>query len=325
MSIYLGVDGGGTKTKFLMCDETGAYLASSIQPTCHYLQCGLDGVTKVMKDGLQDCLNQANLQVMDITHAFVACAGYGDIEPDNPKIEAAVKKAFSAFPYVIGNDTENALAGSLAGQPGINVIAGTGSIGLGKNEEGAMMRSGGWHHFFGGDEGSAYWIACKLILHFTRQSDGREPRTALYTYIKDYYKFTYDSDILTLTIDTYQYDRTKIAAMSQRVFELANMRDPIALQIFDEAAKELSDMIISIYHGLSFTSSSIPISYSGGVFKSGDFILQPLQNYVSILPSFTLHAPLLSPDAGSVLLAMKQDGCIINNDIIANLKQAAQI
>lgn len=325
MNIYLGVDGGGTKTKFLMCDERGTYLASSVQPTCHYLQCGLDGVTQVMKNGLQACLSQAQFQEADIRSVFVACAGYGDIEQDNPKIEAAVKKAFSAFPYVIGNDTENALAGSLAGKPGINVIAGTGSIGLGKDEAGNMMRCGGWHHFFGGDEGSAYWIACKLILHFTRQSDGREPKTALYAYIKDYYHFTHDSDILTLTIDTYQYDRTKIAAMSQHVYELANMQDPVALQIFKDAAKELSDMIISIYHGLSFTSSSIPISYSGGVFKSGDYILKPLQDYLSVLPSFTLHSPILPPDGGSVLLAMKQDGCMINQDIISNVKQASQI
>ena len=66
MNYYLGVDGGGTKTKFIISDAFGRVQAQSIQPTCHYLQCGLDGVTKVMQDGLYDCLNSSAIKVEQI-------------------------------------------------------------------------------------------------------------------------------------------------------------------------------------------------------------------------------------------------------------------
>lgn len=319
MNYYLGVDGGGTKTKFIISDEQGMILAISTQPTCHYLQCGFDGITNVMRTGLNECLKKSEIDEQDIASAFIACAGYGDIEKDNKRIQKAVQKAYPTIPHIIGNDTENALAGSLAGGYGINVIAGTGSIGLGKNEHQEMLRCGGWHHSFGGDEGSAYWIACKLILHFTRQSDGREERTELYDYIRKEYQLKEDSDILDLCVVQWDFDRTKIAAMSRSVYELAKRQDPIAIAIFQEAAKELADIIRTIYRKLNFTSSTIPVSYSGGVFQSKHFILDPLRQELSSLPSLQLCEPILSPDSGSIILAMQQDHLTITPAILHNL------
>lgn len=320
MNYYLGVDGGGTKTKFIICDANGVLQAQSIQPTCHYLQCGLKGVTSVMRDGLLECLNSCSVKAEQIAFAFIACAGYRDIEKDSPAIEEAVRNAYPNIPHMLGNDMENALAGSLAGAPGINVIAGTGSIGLGKNERKDMVRSGGWHHIFGGDEGSAYWIACRLIQHFTKQSDGREARTALYRTVKKEYQLQEDSDILTTCVVKWNFDRTRIAAMSQTVYTLACQKDSAAIEIFKEAAKELADIYLAIYRQLSFTSESIPVSYSGGVFKSGSYILEPLKDYLSVQPKLKLTAPILSPDAGSIILAMQCNGCLINEKIIENLR-----
>ena len=59
--------------------------------------------------------------------------------------------------YRCGNDMVCAWAGSLGGEDGINIVAGTGSIGYGERA-GASARAGGWGEVFG-DEGSAYWIA----------------------------------------------------------------------------------------------------------------------------------------------------------------------
>ena len=183
-----------------------------------------------------------------------------------------------------------------------------------------MCRSAGWHHIFGGDEGSAYWIACRLIQHFTKQSDGREPKTALYEAVKTQYHLQEDSDILTTCVVNWNFDRTRVAAMSQTVFTLAKQNDPVAMKIFQEAAKELADIYLAIYRHLPFTSKNIPVSYSGGVFKSGSYILEPLKEYLSIEPTLTLTAPILSPDAGSIILAMQYDNRLIDEKIIQNLR-----
>lgn len=318
MKYYLGIDGGGTKTKFTLCDENGVFITSSIQPTCHYLQCGLDGVTSVFNNGLNDCLEKANIQKKDIANVFAACAGYGDIEEDNPKIEQAVKKALNPIPFQVGNDTENALAGSLAGHPGINVIAGTGSIGMGLNEEGKLFRCGGWHHAFGGDEGSAFWLASNLLRLFTRQSDGRDKKTLLHSYMKETMGWNNDSDMLKECVVEWDYDRTKIASLAKHVSVLANQGDIHAIKLYEDAAKELGDIIETIYHEIK-TDKVVLVSYSGGVFNSGEFITDPLKERLCNI-NVTLIPPILTPDKGGVLLAMKQDSLKITPKITANLK-----
>ncbi|MEG0093854.1 MAG: BadF/BadG/BcrA/BcrD ATPase family protein [Erysipelotrichaceae bacterium] len=315
MKYYLGVDGGGTKTKFLLCDSTGKTLAESTQPTCHYLQCGLEGVTKVMKDGLTECVKISNVEISKI---FVSCAGYGDIENDNLKIKNAVSMAFPDITFRVGNDTENALAGALAGKIGINIIAGTGSIALGIDSTGKTYRSGGWHHIFGGDEGSAYWIACHLILEFTRQSDGRDEKTFLYHYLKEKLNIKDDSDILQICVNDWNFDRTKVAALAALAYQMAKNNDPHAIRIYKAAAKELSEIILAVKQNLIY-NKTVLVSYTGGVFKSEKFILNPLKNYLKN-NSIKIVEPLLQPDQGSVILAMQMDNLKIDDKIIHNLQ-----
>ena len=68
--------------------------------------------------------------------------------------------------------------GRSAGEDGINIVAGTGSIGYGERR-GKTARAGGWGEVFG-DEGSAYWIAVQGLNVFTRMSDGRLPKGSLH-------------------------------------------------------------------------------------------------------------------------------------------------
>lgn len=319
MTYYIGIDGGGTKTKFLLCDQKGIILAEDIQPTSHYFQCGLDGLATVIETGITNILTNTKLQPSDIATCFAAIPGYGDIEDDNEKIENAVLKGMKNIKFEIGNDTDNGLAGSLAGQPGINIIAGTGSIGLGLNKKGETLRCGGWHHIFGGDEGSAYWLACKMILEFTRQSDGRDEKTPLYFYLKEALNLNNDSDILVRTITEMEFDRTKIAKLASYLSELAKQEDKYALLFYKEAAKELFDIINTIRLNLNMDKEETSVSYSGGVFKSGRYILEPLADLFGGM-NVKIVAPILPPDAGSLLLALKLDNIPLTNEIIENLK-----
>lgn len=298
MNYYLGIDGGGTKTHFLLADENGNILAESIQPTCHYMQCGFDGVYEVLKNGADYCKKQAGITKINVV--FAACAGYGDIDQDCARIEEQVYKAFPGSIIRIGNDAENALAGSLGGECGINIIAGTGSIASGIDESGHFVRCGGWHHIFGGDEGSAYWIACKIIQEFTKQSDGRKPKTRLYHYLKEVLHLNNDSDILTLCVSEWDFDRTKIASLARYCSELADQQDEAALLILKEAASELAQIILATYEQLSL-KDPVTISYSGGVFHAGKYILDPLR---ACLPdTFQFLKPRYSPAEGALLLA----------------------
>lgn len=319
MRRYLSVDCGGTKTAFLLCEETGRAEASCMLGPGNYLVNGMEEVLGVLKDGVERLCVQAGIGQSDISHCFIALAGFKDIPEDVPEVTRVVQDAFPQMQVSLGNDTENALAGSLLGKVGVHIIAGTGSIGLGYDEQEQYIRSGGWHHLFGGDEGSGYWIGCKLLQHFTKQADGREEKSELYHYLMEKYSLGCAENILKLVIDQWKGERDKIAGLAKDAFELARREDPNALAVFRSSGRELASIIRSIYHRGSF-GSPLAVSYSGGVFKAMQYFREPLEEALSDIPHIFVE-PQLQPVEGGILLACKADGKEIEPDMVERLKE----
>ena len=316
---YIGVDGGGTKTEFIMADSNGNIVANIIKEKSHYLMIGFNGLEKIIHEGVHSCIETAGCKQSDIVFCAVCICGYGDVKSHDCLIEEAIDHALVEIPHQVYSDTFNAHRGSLVGKSGIHVIAGTGSIALGINDEGYSARCGGLNHLFGGDEGSAYWLACKMLLHFTRQSDGREEKTALYYYLKSKYQFNEDGDLIDYTVIDLEFDRTKIANMAKDLYELAQSNDPVAIQIYSEAAQELYDMVCAISNQLVFTSP-ILVSYSGGVFKSGSFVLKPLEEKLNA-NGFKLEKPEFNPSIGSLIVAYTQSQTKLTDEMISKLRK----
>ena len=316
---YLGIDGGGTKTKFILCDEKGKILTSVEESTCHYLQVGLNGLTNVLKQGLENICKKANINKEEIVSAYAGMPGYGDIKGDMNKIQSAVIEALSNISFSIGNDGENALAGALACKDGINIVAGTGSIGFGHNSKtNTTIKCGGWHHGLGSDEGSAFWIAQRLLCEFTRQSDGRDEKTKLYEKVRHHLNLDDDGEIINIVVTEWNIDRTKVAGLSKLIDELFDENDPYAIKIINAAAKELSEIIIALYNNLGFTNQVI-VSYTGGVFNMGNKIINALGNNLP-KDKMILKEPTLGPDKGSLLLALQNGNVEITDEIVNNLK-----
>ena len=68
------------------------------------------------------------------------------------------------------SDAEAAYLGALGSAPGLLVLAGTGSIVLGRNSRGRWVRRGGFGPLLG-DEGSAFWIGREWLRATTRGED----------------------------------------------------------------------------------------------------------------------------------------------------------
>ena len=316
---YVGIDGGGTKTKFLLGDATGKVLAEYTGPTTHYLQCGFDGITTVIREGIAALVESANpadsdtvgtagcgaaaITTADIGYAFFGAPGYSDVAEDDPKIRAAAAAGFGSIPFGIGNDVEIALAGGLSGEDGIHLIAGTGSIACGK-KDGRVLRCGGWHHELGGDEGSAFWIAKELIHEFTKQSDGRKPKTALHKAMMQALELATDDALTTRLIEEWHMDRTKVAKLAMLCDDLAAAGDGPTLEILGGAARELAELAITLYEQLAF-DGPVKVSYSGGVFQKGEIITGPLAEILAEC-NMTLVPAAMTPDLGALLLARQQ-------------------
>lgn len=303
MKYYLGIDGGGTKTKFVAADEGMNIIGEYAGPPCHYMQCGFDGLESIISSGIYAVCGNAGIKPADIAFAFAGCAGIGDIASDQPKINAALASAFGDIPFASGNDSENALAGALGDVPGINIIAGTGSIGSGRNERGQFMRCGGWHYALGGDEGSGYWIGWSMLKEYSRQSDGRSSRTLLYDSLNRELELSSDDEMVTRVVEDWNLDRTKIASLARLCGQLAKEGDPFALQLLENCAKELSAFAIVLYDKLNFTGT-VPVSGTGGVFNIGPALTKPFAEILAC-HDMQYRKPAHSPDYGAILLAIE--------------------
>ena len=321
MKYYLSADGGGTKTAFLLCDENGNRAAETMCGPSNFMVVGLDSAAICLNKGITELKMISGITEDEIQAGFIALAGYGDVQdPSYQKgICTTLRKKTGMKQLYFGNDTENAMEGSLLGKPGIHLISGTGSIALGKDLDGKMHRCGGWHHLFGGDEGSAYWIACRYLDHFTKQADHREKETGLVPYFLQAHDLREPSEMLKLILDDWKGKRENIAMLAIEETELAEQGDPCAIGIIEEAAQELA----LIVHGVLVQGrfpEPCPVSYSGGVFHAEKQILQPLQKALAEERA-VLEEPVLDPLAGGILLAMKQDGAAVSEDVIRNLKE----
>jgi hypothetical protein len=169
--MFLGIDGGGTKTAFTLIDGEGRVLARHVDSGVYHPEIGLDGVSAVLQRGVKATLQAVSVSVDELAFSFVGLPCHGEDSHLQPQLDALPGAALPAGCYRCGNDMVCGWAGSLGAADGINIVAGTGSIAYGE-WQGRSARAGGWGELFS-DEGSAYWIAREGLALFSRMSDGR--------------------------------------------------------------------------------------------------------------------------------------------------------
>jgi N-acetylglucosamine kinase-like BadF-type ATPase len=302
-TLFLGVDGGGTKTQFVLVDGDGNLAASYEGPSSYHLEIGIDGLRNVLANGLAALFRQAGIDGSAVAYAFFGIPAHGEDSTAQVLLDAMPEPLLGHRRYRCGNDMVCAWAGSLAGEDGINIVAGTGSIGYGERQ-GKSARAGGWGEVFG-DEGSAYWVAVQGLNIFTRMSDGRLPRGPLYADFRASFGLSADLDLCAKVMNA--HTRGGIAAVSQLVTRAAQDGDISAIRIFDDAARELAAIAEAVRRALEFEpGEGVPLSYSGGVFNAGALILRPLQHHLEGQSgAYHLQVPILAPSGGAAIYAAK--------------------
>lgn len=333
--MYIGIDGGGTKTACAVCnDDLTARLASCTLGSCHIRQVGAAGIERVLSDALDFCAPYLTGTPASQVHVCIGLAGYGADTSTRADIEAAVVRACGAYDSFVTSDIDAAHAAALDGGDGIVVIAGTGSIALGKRGT-RTQRCGGWGPRFG-DEGSGYWIGQACLRAFSQQSDGRLACGPLLQLVRAHFGVTNDFDVIGMVEREGAHRRRSIAALTKVVVEAARQGDAAAIDILHTAARMDAAMVEPIVTSLfaqdtngvdvvssvkvaapgtctvpgvcaasgtpadeATSSSRIAVSYVGGTFLAKEFILD---TFKTLLPaSCTLVSPAYSPTLGACI------------------------
>jgi N-acetylglucosamine kinase-like BadF-type ATPase len=321
--MYLGIDGGGSKTAFALIDAGGRLRATHETGSIYYLEVGLDGVAAILRDGIGATLGAARVVPQDLDYCFFGLPAYGEDKPVQALLDAIPGQVLGHQRYRCGNDMVCSWAGSLACRDGVSVIAGTGSMAYGRYQ-GRGARSGGWGELFS-DEGSAYWIARAGLALFSRMSDGRSARGPLHGKVRRHFSLDDDLDLCGAIYGGGMMDRSKLARLALLVADAADAGDPQARAIFNAAALELAQMVHATGVQLGVPAgATLPVSYSGGVFNSGDLLLAPFRAALADSGNgggiaYVLQTPLLPPVIGAAIHAAQLAGVVFSASALAAL------
>ncbi len=300
--LYLGIDGGQSSTTALIADDSGRVIGRGRGGPCNHTG-SAEGRTKFLSavgTCLEEACREASLDPSTVSFA-AACLGLsGGAEDKEPYARELIRSS----KFKITHDAEIALSGATGGEPGIIVVAGTGSIAFGRNQQGSTARAGGWGYIFG-DEGGAFDLTRRALRAALQYEEGWGRETGLRKLLLDRTGAA-DANELLHRFYTADYARTAIAAFAPLVTEAAEQGDQVARGIVNEAAAKLAWFVEGVYRGLFVPGESVRVAYIGGVFRSS-LLLSEFRTQLGTRVACRIQRPLFHPAAGAVLEALRLD------------------
>jgi len=257
--LYLGIDGGGSKTRALITDRSGARLGEGIATSSNYHRVGFAGATAAIETAIAAAFAQAGRAPVRFAAATFGLAGV-DRPADRELFERWLAGTQLAARYSIVNDAQLVLAAGAPDGWGVALICGTGSMCYGVSPSGAVARAGGWGYLVG-DEGSGYNIAVRAIQFATQTADGRSFAKGLLELVLDYWKIERPEDLVSCLYDP-ETTLAKIAGLAPGVLALAES-DPYARRLLDGAAAALAHHVDVVVKKLALERP--PIALAGGL------------------------------------------------------------
>ena len=252
-------------------------------------------------DALREACKQANLNAANIEFESV-CLGFSGGAADK---DAYSREFLRSRQYKITHDAEIALSGATGGEPGIIIIAGTGSMAFGRNAAGTTGRAGGWGYVFG-DEGGGFDITRRALRAALRSEEGWGPSTALHRILLDE-TGSPDANALMHRFYTPEFSRPQVAALSKVVNRAAESGDVVAVEILRNAAAELMTYVDGVYHQLFTIGEHPAIAHIGGVFQS-QIVRCEFARLAYERTGSEPTPPRFGPAAGALLEALRADG-----------------
>ncbi|MEK7442283.1 MAG: BadF/BadG/BcrA/BcrD ATPase family protein [Chloroflexota bacterium] len=301
-NLFLGIDGGGSKTLALIADEDGNVIGRGSAESSNYHSAGKEKAFESLNNAIRFAFDDAKLSRQNFHAACIGLAGV-DRPQDRAVIESWAKENLANTPVKIVNDAELVLAAGTADDWGVAMICGTGSIVYGRNKNGETTRAGGWGYLLG-DEGSGYRIGLAALQAIVRSHDGRDENTILQSSILNHLSLSSPTDLIKY-IYRQRVPTTEIAALASFVEEAAENGDTTATRILQEAAHELSLAAKSVVRQLRMTGA-IPCAQAGGVITRGKMIAAMFRESAHAM-GLALHPiqPVIEPAQGAIRLAQK--------------------
>ncbi len=291
-SFFLGIDGGGTKTRFMLTDERGKVLNTLTLSASNPTSIGVENTVEIFKNGIKQVLGEIPFGKVSV---YSGVAGCGLKKNRDLVIKAFENFRFSKFK--VSGDAENIISAALGKEDGIITILGTGSITYAVIN-GEHHRIGGYGHLIG-DVFSGAELGRSVIEAALSDVD----TSGEHTIMTEALRVRTGCDPFTLLPDVYNHGKDFMASFAGIVFEAAAKGDKVALDIINKNAVKLAHQISSALKLFPQEKNSVPVYFAGGITHFYEQFFGILKQNIDNLNLGKLAVLECEPVIGAVLLA----------------------
>lgn len=267
---YLGIDGGGTKTRCTLGDESSVRASSTVGGS-NVIRLGEAQAREALQAAVRQACSAANVSPDQIRSVCIGAAGAARPEIA-AKIRSILAEVTPASVEVVG-DMVIALEAAFGAGPGVIAIAGTGSIVWGRDAAGRTARAGGWG-FAISDEGSGHWIGRRAVSAILHARDDDES-TALTDLVLREWNLASLDELVQKANALPPPDFPRLFPLALRAVET---NDRIAQVLLVEAATHLSNLTSTVIRRLAPQPPYVPVAITGSVFRQSNDVRKVFYN-----------------------------------------------
>ncbi|MGP4073939.1 N-acetylglucosamine kinase [Piscibacillus sp. B03] len=315
MTYVIGIDGGGTKTKAVLCDQHGQVYASISTGPSNPNTVNQIELNQTINMVFKELMEEAPQQFNECHVCFAGMSGIGE-EKNYNLLDGIFTDVCNKYKmdFYMNNDAINALYAGTLGEDGIVHISGTGSITLSLHN-GEMNRVGGWGYLFD-DLGSGYAIGKDCLAAVFHDYDGRAMQTGLTKKVLKLFNCKEVSELIKVIYNSVNA-RLTIAKVSRVAFECIDEGDFVATQIIRNASREIAHSINTLIEK-NDNNLTTQVVLSGGIFNRDDIMIPFVKEYLA--RPVALKTVQIEPVYGAVVAAFRTIGVRCDENFECTIK-----
>lgn len=326
-SLFVGIDGGGTKTRALAVSREGVFCGSALVGASNPNSVGAETALANLRRALFEAAGSPKEGRAVFSAGFFGISGVNDSAAARYLREKIADfREVRLDKFSVENDTRSLCAATFGMESGVVLIAGTGSKCYGRTRDGREWETGGYD-FHVSDEASAFDLSRRALTAAVRAADGRGAPTVLKDLLFKELQIVETGQISqrlhqdSLKNPGKPMSKDEIAALAHFVGDAYLAGDLVAKQILESAMDDLVKMVTTVIEKLGIPASSARLGITGGVILNepcGGIFRAKAK---AAVPGIEIVVPAFPPVFGAAIRALALGGVEITSDVAENLKR----
>jgi glucosamine kinase len=255
--IFIGIDGGGTKSKVRIEDNAGRLLGQAVGGPSN-IRLSVDTAWQSIYYALEEGLKPAGISLQDNNYRFHVAMGLAGCEVSEAQKEF-LSRAHPFKTLQLITDAHIACIGAHGAQDGAIIIIGTGAIGY-QIQNGKGVRVSGWG-FPHDDEGGGAWLGLEAARLTFQWLDHRIEKSAL---LEDIFDF-FNRDIESFVAWANRANSTEFARLAPIVINHSQQEEILSVRLMKKAAHAIDRVSVALEKMRVKSDKSLPCSLFGGI------------------------------------------------------------